>query len=334
MAKVSREAREQRAREIIRANPEWGVPRVAKAVRAEFGVGLRWSAIQHTRTGYLSAEYRQQRARELIKGHPEWGKDHVNQALRSEFGKGLRREVVQHIKRDEVFAKGGVTERRYQQLLRDGFLPSEARAFTHLPLTSPAMMAYRAQRRHELKQAEQWGLTRGKFNEQLRAEYRFSGQWRKGKIQPLQRFGEFLQKKKLPREAARRPKERMSYDQIRIYDELRAAGFLHFEAVRIASAPSMPKAWNTGPVQDALETRRRLVDMLRRKGWDDRRIAREIRNKYEDRKQKGKPLDPWEWIRREYKPRLKIKDFVMAVHRRKQKMRAVGRTRWGKRLAA
>lgn len=337
--RASKEVRQQRAREIISQHPDWSVPRVSKALRSEFGTGLRWGVIQHARTGFLSKEYRAERAKTIIGGHPSWGKDRVNKELRGEFGVGLRRERIGSLKAEVLYVKPSRVERRYQTLVKEGFLPTEARLLSQNPITSPAMRGYRSERRGRVREYRKWGATKADLTKRLRGEYKADGHWEKGRIQPLAAFRGWMKDRKLPPEAARvpprirkaemppeaewKPPRYMSYAQVRIYDALIAVGFLPFEAARIAGAPSMPEAWDTAPVQAAVQRRKEWVDWLRGKGWSPSEIRREIQRKY----QKNPKLDPWDWIRQEYKPRFKIKDFVMATARRRQKMSAFGRGR-------
>lgn len=340
MVRVSKEQRVQRAQEIMRQNPDWGKGRISKELRAEFGVSLRDSHIVHMKAGLLSSEVRAQRARQLIAQNPIWGRPRIDRALRQEFGRGLRHDAIHRLKTEVLYAKPSRVERRYQALRKEGWLPTEARALSQNPITSPAMTKYRAERRHEVREGRRMGLSQKAITERIRIEYKFEGHWEKGKIQPLIRYRAFLKEKKLPPEAERvLPRIRkaalppgvewkaptyLSYDQVRIYDALVKAGFLPFEGVRIAGADSMPAAWNTAPVQAAVQHRKEWVAWLRSRGWTDQEIRREINRYYQ---KDPKKRDPWDWIKKEYQPRLKIKDFTMAMGRRKQGMRARGRTR-------
>lgn len=263
-------------------------------------------------------EQRVERARELIRSHPDWGKDRVNKELRGEFGTGLRRIYVAGLKREELYAKPSRVERRYQTLTKEGFLPTEARQLSHLPISSAALKEYRAQRKAMVRAGERTG--RPVRAKQIRELYRLEGHYEKGKIKPLSMFGSFLRGREfLPREERPEKKPRLSVEQKRIYEELRKAGFTPFEASQIAGAPSMPKAFDSDAVQMAMDTRKRWIAWLRREGWGWAAIRREIDQYY----RRDRTRVPWDFVRDEYgKVKPKVTDFQMAAGRRRQVLEA------------
>ena len=269
----------------------------------------------------VSKELRVDRARELINSHPEWVKDRINRELREELGAGLRRQYVGRIKTQELYAKPSRVERRFQTLRKEGFLPTEARLLSQYHISSTAMKQYRAERIAMVRAGERTG--RPVREKQLKELYRLEGHYEKGKIKPLGMLRSFLRGEKfLPREEEPEKKPRLSAEQRRIYEKLRDSGFTPFEAARLAGAPSMPAAFDTNPVQQAMDTRMRWIASLRRDGWTMAQIRREIEMQY----RRDRKLDPWEFIRREYQPKPKVVDFQMAVGRRRQVGEAKRRT--------
>lgn len=269
----------------------------------------------------VSKEVRVDRARELIRLHPEWGKNRINKELREEFGTGLRRIYVGRLKGEELYVKPSRVERRYQKLTKEGFLPTEARQLSQIPMSSPAMKQYRAERKAMVKAGERTG--RPVRARQLQELYRLEGHWKEGKIQPLARLRSFLRREEfLPWEEVPEKRPRLTPEQRHIYERLRDAGFLPFEAARIAGAPSMPAAFNTVPMQQAMLHRTQWIEWLRSQGWTRKQIRREIEMYY----RRDTKRDPWDFIRQEYRPKGKVRDFQLAASRRKQVEESHGRT--------
>lgn len=260
-------------------------------------------------------------ARRVIRENPSLGKDAINRRLREELGAGLRRQYVGRLKGEELYVKPSRVERRYQTLRKEGFLPTEARQLSQIPMSSPAMKDYRAERKAMVKAGEKTG--RPVRAAQLKELYRLEGHWKENKIQPLARLRSFLRREAfLPWEEVPEKRPRLTPEQRHIYERLRDAGFLPFEAAKIAGAPSMPAAFDTAPVQAAMATRIRWIEQLRGQGWTRKQIRREIEMYY----RRDTKRNPWDFIRQEYRPKGKVKDFQLAASRRKQVEDAHGRT--------
>jgi len=68
--------------------------------------------------------------------------------------------------------------------------------------------------------------------------------------------------------------------------------------------------------------RTQWIEWLGNQGWTRKQIRREIEMYY----RRDTKRDPWDFIRQEYRPKGKVKDFQLAASRRKQVEDAHGRT--------
>lgn len=263
-----------------------------------------------TKNSGVSIATRQAAAEALIRDNPTWGKDKINKALRAEYGVGLRAEVVHAMKTQANLGLSPREEKRYHTLQKERFTPTEAKALAKLNLTSPAMKAYRAERKAERRAIDKRGGSQRDYNNWLRQYYKVNEFITDKKIDPVKAFKsftkEFAKEHKLTEQQAERstPKLLLDAEQSKIYKTLMDYGFLKFEAAELAQGDTTKKAWGTAPWQEALDQRRADIARLAAQGWSSARIRAEILSWYD----KGRKRSPWDFIRKEYQPRKKVED--------------------------
>jgi len=103
------------------------------------------------------------------------------------------------------------------------------------------------------------------------------------------------------------------------YHRLRAAGFIDMEIRHIFSAGNVPELFNTAPFNAMIHQRRHWVMERIKKGWTKGQLLDAIKRYY------TKPeRSPFDFLRREYKPPLRV-DFVK--YRAAARKRAMAKTR-------
>jgi len=209
-------------------------------------------------------------------------------------------------------------EQRYRRLLKEGFLRWEARGFIDTKITQPAMRLLRKERRATLREYKKQGVSKAHLSRELAAFYKFEGYYKNRRYQPLSLFEVYLAKQQaIEAERTRelkakgRREERAAKPEVdrgypRRFQILIDCGFLAFEA-RILAAMAHVRSQNrnrtfrTHPWRAMMRTREDLVARLKAKGYSNREIRGIIRQWYRT----GKVHDPYEFLRREYKPRPK-----------------------------
>jgi hypothetical protein len=205
-------------------------------------------------------------------------------------------------------------EQRYRRLNIEGFPRFEAKAFVNIKLSDPAMLMLRKERRAALRETRKQGISRTALNRQIAVFYRSEGHYRARRYLPLALFATYEAKQKALEAGrirgleARERRETKAVDRSyrRRYNILINSGFLRFEArILAAMAHIRPgnrnRAFNTKPWQAMMQTRMDLVARLKSKGYSNSEIRRMIRQWY----RLGKISDPYEFLRREYKPKSK-----------------------------
>jgi len=101
---------------------------------------------------------------------------------------------------------------------------------------------------------------------------------------------------------------------------LLSAGFLPHEIRKLFSGMGVVDMMNSAPFHAMLTERRRWVNDLRRKGYKPSQIIKAIKDWY-DKNDKASPFD---FLRREYKPPLRVdrKEYREAARRRAQRTTA------------
>ena len=255
------------------------------------------------------AEFKKNRTIELVKKHPLWTRKQVQVQLRKEFGSGLRYEVYGRL-RGDILSAGAIGEYRRRELVKLGFLPSEARALAGVALTSPLMKKYISERQLVLKTAKEVGMPKKALSAQIRYQYKAEGFYKKKKLQPLKRLVAWTRQKYTLEEAAvvdrlgaGAVREWMPRVKRRVYNRWLNAGFMRFEALEFMKAKNWLKLVDSSPGLAARRERSRWVKNLRRLGWTKGRIKKEL-NAYYTRKAGRSAFD----FIRKYRPKIK-KDF-------------------------
>lgn len=87
---------------------------------------------------------------------------------------------------------------------------------------------------------------------------------------------------------------------------LRSAGFLQFEINTIFSAQGVTQAFNSKPFKAMLKYRREFLQRKRKLGWTKAQIITNIKQHYQVKDARGKPLtDPFDFLRHAYIPQPK-----------------------------
>lgn len=98
------------------------------------------------------------------------------------------------------------------------------------------------------------------------------------------------------------------------YHRMRSCGFLDFEIRHILSAGNLPMLFETKPFNAMLRDRLTWVKRMRKAGWTKEQVIFEIKRYY------SKPeRSPFDFLRKEYKPPLKV-DFK--IYREAARQRA------------
>jgi hypothetical protein len=108
-----------------------------------------------------------------------------------------------------------------------------------------------------------------------------------------------------------------------IYNGWRNAGFLPHEARELTLGHSHEfdsgSVFNSEPSKKARQSRIEWINLLKKQGWTDAQIRREILDYYV----KGREKSPWDFIRAEYRDKKKI-DFI--DYKKKAQIRAKRKT--------
>lgn len=261
------------------------------------------------------------RTRELVNKHPSWTRRRVQETLRRQFGSGIRYSEYTKVLDEEMLA-GAVGEHRRRRLIKEGFLPIEARAMAGVPITSKLMEKYISERRQMLKTAKDVGMPRKALTSQIRYQYKAEGYYEKGKIQPMKRLVAWTEERykagdvdAVARLGKRVLKSLVPRDKQRIINLWMGWGFIQQEALEFAKAANWRTLPLTAPGRRARRQRTQWVNDLLAQGWTKAQIGREIKAYYS----RDPSRSPWDFIRR-YKPKSK-KDF--AVYARAAQDRAV-----------
>lgn len=117
------------------------------------------------------------RAEELIKSNPYTGKDAINKQLRKEYGHGLRRIEVAKLKRR--ISRYTPEQLRYHKkqitLIKEGFLPIEAKEFAKYPIARPGIQKIRRFRKSEIRNAVKAGIPKRHIKTYIRDSYQARG---------------------------------------------------------------------------------------------------------------------------------------------------------------
>lgn len=297
----------------------------------------------------VSKEARVARAKEIIAAHPSYGKTHINKVLRQEYGTGLRRKTVGQLKHEVLYAHPTRVEKRYQTLIRDHFLPSEARQYSQYPISSPAMRKFRSQRRRIVRQGEKWGMTRKAINNQIRADYRIDGFYTKGKIQPVKAYLAFLSSLTLPTPPLKAPPMAppeyhpealpggITQYQRQVYNQLTGSGFLPFESWELIlgkglkapmSDTHLRNAMRSAEWIRAMDERSNWIKLLRSRKWSDQLIMQRIWGMY----RADPSRTPWDFIREYIYLKRKVADFGEAARRRSERSRSRVKKMYGSKV--
>jgi hypothetical protein len=207
-------------------------------------------------------------------------------------------------------------EQRKARLLKEGFAPFEARGFVNIKLSDPVMLYLRKERRAALRSTHKMKVSQSALYRQYKVLYQAEGWYKGRRYQPLALFASYtgkvkeIEDKRIRGLQARQHREERAAKPERGYEArfraLLECKFLVFEARILATMAHIRpenrnKVFNTHPWVAMRETRLRLVADLRAKGYSDREIRLMIRNWYRT----GKVSDPYQFLRREYRPKQK-----------------------------
>ncbi len=240
------------------------------------------------------------RATELIQKHPSWGKDKVNAKVKKEFGVGLQRIFVAELKRETLKPTLTLEQKRTQTMVSKGLFPTEAKALSQFPLSAPALHAYLKERGELIRSAKHSGTPVASLNQQIKADWKFSGYTRAGKTDFSKIFNDYANKyakfENIPVEKAITAPKAVSFDreQWKIYKDLRDHHFSKREAEILATGDTTVNAFNSQTWRDAMTARKQWVENLLRMGWKWPRIREEINAYY----RKGTKRTPFDHIRK------------------------------------
>lgn len=269
------------------------------------------------------------RAKEIIKANPSWGKDRIAGALKAEFGMALDHNKIVALRKEA--APRTQETRRYATLVKEGFLASEAQVLARRPITTDDMERYRAKRRSVTKKYEKAETPKKERAAQIRNLYALDGHAPRGRISPKVRFQEFAETYKPPVRVPRKEREDLRRQEA-AQEELAAMlikwGFSEEEAAELSltlGASEIVKGLKgkgreatMNPWREAMAWRMEWIAALREKGWSYEKIRKAIE---EYRRKPGR--SPWDFIRKEYKPKLKVQDFGSARRRRAEALAKV-----------
>lgn len=263
-------------------------------------------------------EIRLQRARQIIINNPKRGKDSINQQLKGEFGVGLRRIDVAKLKAEVLLPNLTLADKRYNQLIRDGFLPSEARELSAEPITSPVMEKYRAERRKERAEMKKAGTSIKNQTSYIKADYILEGFAERKQIKPLLRYADFISKFNPSMLTPLERKDGMDIQQKTIYEGWRKAGFSTEEAHELTMGKGGVQVncyavYHSDAGRKARLDRKVWIDSLLKRGWNLKQVKKEI-DAYYLRAEKRSPFD---FLKKHESPtrgkRVLKADFVMAI---------------------
>lgn len=269
---------------------------------------------------------REQRAREILKQSPNIGVKSLNKVLKEEFGVGIRDSDLSKIKtqvleRDVIF-------KREKQLIKDGFLPSEAKQLAQFPITTPDMIRYRTQRHHERQDLQQAGFDTKKQNQQLKIDMAIEGytigKGKKAKINAVKRYQDFASAISKSEKPAREAVD-LTGTQRDIYNKWRKAGFTAAEAKELTVGKDgvNVNSWavfGSEPAKRARLDRKLYIEGLLKRGWNKDEIRKAIEIYY-DKKQ----ASVWDFIRKDYVPKGKTshsQDYIEAVRAKAEEITA------------
>jgi hypothetical protein len=205
-------------------------------------------------------------------------------------------------------------EQRYNRLMREGFPYWEARRFINTKLSDPALVELRKERRRALREAKRADIPKRQLNKQIAIEYRSEGLYREGRYQPAMLLERYQARPSVIERAKGlitrvRVRFELAADERRRYNRLIDAGFLPFEAQTLAKMEHVhpdnrERTWNSAPWKAMIDSRRRLVSGLLKRGYSKKKIREMIQRYYA-----LKDRDPYDFLKREYKPRVSPKHY-------------------------
>jgi hypothetical protein len=266
-------------------------------------------------------EIRLQRARQLIINNPKLGKDSINKQLQEEFGVGLRRIDVAKLKAEVLLPNLTLVEKRYNQLIKDGFLPIEAKELSAEPITSPVMEKYRQERKKERAAMNKAGTSIKNQNSLIKADYIFEGYAERKQIKPLLRYADFVSRYNPAMLTPLERKDKMDIQQKTIYEGWRKAGFSTEEAYELTMGKGGTQVnsyavYNSDAGRKARLDRKVWIDMLLKRGWTLKQIKQEIDGYY----YRDSKRSPFDFLKKHESPtrgkRVLKADFVAAIQNR------------------
>lgn len=267
---------------------------------------------------------REKTARALIRQHKDWGRRRINNALREKYGVGLSHEYVLELKRE--IHKPTRQDIRKRALLKDGFLPFEAEAYKTESINTISMRAFRADRRSFIRQLKKEGIPKSGYRSQILQDYIEKDYLTpKGKPTPYRKYYDFAYTRKperpiLPSADTKMPPKGRFLTEVEI---LLKAGFhprLEIpEYTKAVAKDGTPQVLNLNSETWKATINRRIewMKQLHKAGLTYNQIMRRIERMY----QQDPKLSPWDFVRKEYEPAKKTKDFQSAYERREESKR-------------
>ena len=274
----------------------------------------------------MSRELREQRAKEILAKQPELGIKKLNIILKEEFGVGIRSSDLAKLKNQ--ITESNILVKREKQLIRDGFLPSEARQLAIKPISDPRMLRYRTERIHTRMELDRAGLAKKQQNQQIKADMIIEGygigKGKKAKINALKRFDDYLSAL-APSEARAIEKIDLTGTRRDIYNKWRESGFTDFEAKELTVGKeginvNSVAVYESEAGRKARRDRRIYIDSLLKRGWGKDEIRKAIETFYGNRKS-----SVWDFIRKDYQPKGKTShsnDYIEAVRAKSSEITA------------
>lgn len=221
-------------------------------------------------------------------------------------------------------------QRRYARLLGEGFPAWEARkiaAAREFRLADPALKVLRRERRVAWKETRKAGLGKRSLNRQIAFQYRAEGLVDdKGRFRPVQRLSEIREIPRVARQVrmVRVQRETAAGMEGR-YSILRRAGFFPWEARLLATmkdiSPDQRRhTFLSAPWQAMIKNHRAFVERMTAKAgnrlrkemgetrWNRMTAAQKLRLSQEKLNDMLRRLyatgryNPYDWLRREYRP--------------------------------
>jgi hypothetical protein len=265
----------------------------------------------------MSKQAREQKAKEIIKENPKLGVGKINKLLREEFGVGIRSAELLKIKHQET--ENDLLVKRERQLIRDGFLPSEARQLSINPITTPTMLRYRTERIHTRQELNSLNLAKKQQNQQIKADMVMEGytigRGKHARIDALKRFADYG-KAISPAEKPAREAVDLTGIKRDIYNKWREAGFTPNEAKELTVGKGGVNVNSIAVFESEAGKRARLdrkmyINDLIKRGWDKGEIRKAIELYYTRLR-----ASVWDFIRKDYIPKGKTShsnDYIEAV---------------------